>query len=445
MAALGGEFMIVGARSDFKGGCANQKERVRGAALEVWERLGWNVIPIRQDDQGKKPVVRWKRLQTARQSVRDVKEAFGLSRQFNGLAVILGAASGGLAVRDFDDPGDYHRWAADHPLLADRLPTSETGRGFHVFARVPEPFQCHADLREHGSEGEWKADAKHYVVLPPSWHHKRRRPYNWRVPYYLDDGIPLVDDPVRAGLLPAEALTERGGYKRRLQENKSSSITQGLSLFSCNHSLVTSDGEFPGWVLAWVRDVMRGYVPTGPGQRNDCLVRIAVGLRRMVEHMPSVLPLAESMLAEVWWPDARLVVTTKDLGASLGELRTALQWSKHPADAWLIDAMFEAHAIDPGRSEPGVGLLVRLMFVMWDRHGRGAFPLSYRTANRALGMDATPNAVRKRILGLAGRLGLFELADRGTPEGAGRNAAAKWRWTGPTDPDEVRSVAANLG
>jgi hypothetical protein len=65
-----------------------------------------------------------------------------------GLVIVLGAVSGGLAVRDFDQADAYRAWATSHPDLADSLATARTHRGFPVYGRLEQ--EAFADLGDGG-------------------------------------------------------------------------------------------------------------------------------------------------------------------------------------------------------------------------------------------------------------------------------------------------------
>jgi Bifunctional DNA primase/polymerase, N-terminal len=146
---------------------------------------GWSIIAVK----GKKAAGLWKPFQTRTADEPTLRRMF--ERQATGLAVILGPVSGGLACRDFDDAGAYHRWTAQHPDLAASVPTVKTARGFHVYFRGLEGFQTLGD-------GEYRADAGHYCLLPPS-RHPDGPTYTWLKPI-PDGNLPFLD-PVQAGLL----------------------------------------------------------------------------------------------------------------------------------------------------------------------------------------------------------------------------------------------------
>ncbi len=141
--------------------------------------LGLSVIPIPKG--AKQAETRWKCYQQKVASTRMLERWFSTNQQ--NVAVVCGAVSSGLTVRDFDSHESYRRWAIEYPEFAKSLPTVSTARGLHVWARtsrVPKFRQF--------SDGELRTD-KHYVVAPPSIHPAGSR-YSWAVP--LGNEIPVV-------------------------------------------------------------------------------------------------------------------------------------------------------------------------------------------------------------------------------------------------------------
>jgi len=158
------------------------------AALDYLQR-GWSVIRIHPGT--KKAAGRWGKYQKRRPTQAELGSWFGNGRGF-GLAVVLGAISGDLVVRDFDNATSYEAWATAFPDLARTLPTVATSRGRHVYFRA-------ADLKSRAvGDGEYRANGN-YVLLPPS-RHPSGAVYRWLVSP-PDGELPLVD-PVELGLLP---------------------------------------------------------------------------------------------------------------------------------------------------------------------------------------------------------------------------------------------------
>jgi hypothetical protein len=156
------------------------------AALDYHQR-GFTILPA----TGKRPKLQtWKEFQTARPSESVVRDWFTLP-DVTGIAVLLGNASGGLHCRDFDSAPAYYRWAGDHADLARILPTSQTGKGNHVFLRWETEAYAKYD------DGEYRGTRGHYIIAPPSLHPDGGK-YRWLIP--PANVIPLID-PSTVGLL----------------------------------------------------------------------------------------------------------------------------------------------------------------------------------------------------------------------------------------------------
>lgn len=105
-------------------------------AAKQYACLGWSLIPIKP--RTKTPACDWKRYQDARADEDQLCQWFneGVDRS---IAVVMGAVSGDLVCRDFDEMGEYERWAESHPALAKSLPTVATPRpGRHVYFRCSD-------------------------------------------------------------------------------------------------------------------------------------------------------------------------------------------------------------------------------------------------------------------------------------------------------------------
>src|SRR5260221_14563700 len=110
------------------------------AAAIAYACRGWSIIPTR----GKKAAGKWKQFQSAAPDEAMLRKLFA-ARQVDGLAVLLGSASGGLVARHFDSLSGYGFRAASHPPLATSLPTLATPRGRHLYLRGPEGFHGFGD------------------------------------------------------------------------------------------------------------------------------------------------------------------------------------------------------------------------------------------------------------------------------------------------------------
>ncbi len=158
-------------------------------ALEVSQNYHWSVIPVRD----KASSVKWEPYQERVPTEREIKEMFS-QKGITGLAVITGKVSGGLAVRDLDFPKAYDLWREKFPQEAEKFPTVQTGRGYHIWFRVPPDFLSYLKL----DDGEYRGDSKHYTLIPPSLHPSGKT-YEWKIPPSRE--IPFLQNPLLVGLL----------------------------------------------------------------------------------------------------------------------------------------------------------------------------------------------------------------------------------------------------
>jgi hypothetical protein len=330
------------------------------AALHYHER-GLCVIPVR----GKKARFDWKVCQKERPGDALLRNWFSRFPDVTGLAVVAGAVSGGLAIRDFDKAGAYESWAAGHPKLADRLPTVKTPRGYHVYFRSRSERFCTFE------DGELRGDAKHYTLLPPS-PHPSGAVYRWTVP--LPDGdLPRLD-PAKAGLCTTVDVGDDGCNT----ESPTPLEFSEFSVFS---------------VLHGAEAAIAATLPAGPGQRHRRLFDLA----RHLKAVPALRGLDAKALRPVvaeWHRRALPFVRTKSFVDSWAEFVDA--WARVRFAAGqdpLAEALGRAAA---GPTPPcaaalyGGGKIVLL--AGWCRElqllaGAGWFHLDVRTAGRLLGVD----------------------------------------------------------
>jgi len=233
--------------------------KIRNGLLDaalVYAARGWSIVPIRFDNGRKRGAVRWKRFQDIAPSAKLLTKWFGTGK-YPALGVILGPVSGNLACRDFDEAGAYSAWAAAHPQLARSLPTVRTHRGAHVYFTAPVgktlPF----------GDGELRG-ARSLCVLPPSPHPKGGA-YEWVVA--LGDCPPPAIEPEGAGMFgePVERTrTEENRRKPKQAEGNRRNSTQGAGG-------VKAEEE--------VELAIAATLPTGQGQRNRAVLRLARALK----------------------------------------------------------------------------------------------------------------------------------------------------------------------
>lgn len=132
------------------------------AAMYYVNELNLSVIPI---TKGKKnPAIPWKEYQERKPHQTELVDWFHQADYQIG--IVCGAVSGGLTVLDFETPQAYEGWAERHPVLAAATRTVETGKGIHVYLRLPETRgnqKLIPGLVETRGEGGM-------VLAPPSLH-----------------------------------------------------------------------------------------------------------------------------------------------------------------------------------------------------------------------------------------------------------------------------------
>jgi hypothetical protein len=301
--------------------------------------------------RGKKATSTYQRFQSVRPSNQQM---FGMFRMngVTGVAVIAGAVSGGLRVRDYDDRDAYTRWADAHPDLAATLPTARTARGYHVYFRsvdLPETVTKYGD-------GELRA-GNCYVVAPPSEHPDGGR-YEWVLP--PGDDVPLVPDPVGAGLVgpaPAAAPT-------------------------------------PTTVSPAVDAAIEKTIPVRHGQRNDLVFQFV----RRLKAIPDLDTTYDAMSSYIreWHRRALPYIRTKEFHETERTFFNAWDGAKTPlADDQFRTVVNRALAApDPEwytrfLQPDGARKLLKVCMALQEFHGGEQFYLSARKAAEVINVDPT--------------------------------------------------------
>ncbi len=350
------------------------------SALEYLRR-GWSVIPTK----GKKPACPWKQFQTRRASEAEIKKLFR-KPGVDGLAVVFGPVSGGIACRDFDDEASYEAWKRKYPKTAKLLPTVKTARGYHVYFLGPEGF------KDFGN-GEYRGDSGHYCLLPPS-RHPDGVTYKWVVPL-LDNDIPRID-PYKKGLMGGVGV----GDTQRTQRTQRTHVgvwTEGTtstvsSVFPVFPGISRNDQKV-------VQDAILASQPEKAGQRHQKVFALC----RHLKAIPSLANADNATLrpiVEEWHRRATPTIRTKPFSDTWVDFLSGWTKVKAPIGEGAIDEAFrEAKKWESWKKErqplkaanlypdePNVVLLAALCKVLQRRAGKETFFLDCRTAGRLLGV-----------------------------------------------------------
>lgn len=264
--------------------------------------LGWSLLPIHK--RSKVSVGSWKHRQSSRARLDEVLEWI---RDERGIGVVLGEISGGWVCRDFDDADAYRVWAAAHPRAAKSLPTSQTGRGFHVFAKSDSQVKT-----IKFADGELRSDGS-YVVIAPSVHPDGGN-YRWLTAPANHSPISVV----AAGLCQAWS----GGVASYVTE-RTEAISSGVSVLSvtCDKPVTVEHHEL---IMAAIDET----VPSGVGGRNDGLFKFARKIAGILGGQPSRSVLRKYAL--LWYHAAKPKIATLDPGVTIADLQHAIERVKKP-------------------------------------------------------------------------------------------------------------------
>lgn len=370
------------------------------AAVAYAER-GWSVLPLRGD---KRPAVRaWKSRQSERARPEDIAGWFGRLKTAKGVGVVLGAVSGNLAARDFDDERAYHRWAEAHPDLAATLPTVQTGRGFHVY------FRAESVKTKTLGDGELRGEGA-YMVLPPS-PHPSGIVYAWIVP--LPDGeLPEVD-PHAVGLSRSWIDAGDGGCATERTENtERTETTENTETTETTED--TEDTEAIGEVWSEktksaIDDAISRTLPLAFGNRNWHVFKLC----RALKSIPELAGINTSRVRVLkptvreWHTRGLANMLTKDFGTTWADFAYSWPRVRFPeGDDTLRRAVEAAEAATPPAwaredyTDPRMLLLASLCRELQRIAGEGVFFLSVRSGGEAVKADH--GVVNRWLHGLVG-------------------------------------------
>lgn len=317
-----------------KGNSSLARQILSHQAVSLRE-MGLSVLPIGAE---KRPTLQtWKHLQTAPANLETVRRWFSNPAAV-GIGIILGAISGDLVARDFDESDSYRRWADAFSDLAAQLPTAKTRRGYHVYARIPGCQFLPLD------DGELRAGGNHYVIAPPSILSEQSA-YSWVIPLNALETVPIlnVDQsgfghswrnalPSHDSLHPGD-LTERAeppeeyrGGLRNTEEDGSHSGGVSSDLLQLN-------------LADYIRRAISATCPKTEGQRNNCLFEFARWLKSRPEFADADASAMEPFLRQ-WYDQALPFVGTKDFDETRGDFIRSYRRVRFPKGQSPLDSAF---------------------------------------------------------------------------------------------------------
>jgi Bifunctional DNA primase/polymerase, N-terminal len=351
----------------------------------AYRQRGWSIIAVK----GKKSVGLWKPFQDEPADEKTLRRIFA-KPGITGLAVVCGAVSGDLAVRDFDQIDAYHDWAAAHPEEARICPTVRTSRGYHLYG------QLNKNVCTKFNNGELRASCGCYVLLPPSVH-PDGPVYSWLNP------LPSPSSP-----LPSLPLSLTGEWNTQATQaiQATQQPTQPMQLIAC---ATLAGTEF---ILATL--------PDGPGQRN----RKIWDLVRRLKALPNLdtSPAALKLIVEEWHRLALPFIATKNFDETWSDFKAAWLRPCTPFGASLEAAYKSAcqNPQSPIDDNPNIGVLAALCRNLSTRDG--TFYLAAGTVEKLFGVSRT---TALRWLQSLCFYGVIELTKTGTLKD---RQASEWRF-----------------
>ena len=296
----------------------NPKVPGRSAPLIDWALYyhGKGITVVKAYYRGKCPPKNgeWERFKTEEMTESKLHGFFGPGSSYSNISAITGPASGGLTVIDFDTSKVYEGWQKQNMELAEMLPTSKSGRGYHVFIR--------SDLTKDDTSSfdpiHIKADG--LVSLPPSMHKSGVR-YEWIIPL-----------PEKVSDLPL-----LNPYEMKLDH-----FTDGSDGIEGNDGKDGSEGvggrkreesfdDLSSKTKQKIEQAIEASLPKAYGQRYNLLFLFCRLLKKIDEIKEKTAEeLIEMGIPEMWHKRALHNIQTKSLTMTLIRFTNAWEDAKYP-------------------------------------------------------------------------------------------------------------------
>lgn len=374
---------------------------ITDAALR-YNDFGMCVLPLWP--RTKKPAVVWEQYQQTRPTEAQLIAWF--KDNDRGIAVVAGAVSGGLCCRDFDVAGVYERWADGNQALAKALPTVRTARGHHVC--------CRSERQSIEVQGDGEFRGNGITALPPT-RHETGKLYLWQVDLPGNvEKVPFLD-PVEVG------LAHRVG-------TQPPQPTQPPQAIGWEGSECEGESQFASLSL---EQIIASTLPTGPGQRNYCLFKLARGLRGHEDFKDADWPALRAVVQD-WHRRALPMIHTKDYVETEADFLRAWPRVRSPMGTDYLPMIRErammAQPLELAQAWGlgGSGFLIQLCYELQKDAGAGPFFLSTRDAGRLLHI---PHRTASRLLTALTHHNILEVVTKGA---AGTRRATTFRFLGET-------------
>ncbi len=365
-----------------------------------YARRGWSIVPVRFQNDPKRPAVRWKRYQQEPPSTKTLRRWFS-NGKYSGMSVVLGAVSGHLVCRDFDEEAAYERWKVEFPDLAATLATVRTGKGYHVY------FMAVVEKTGHFPDGELRGEGATCVV-PPS-PHPNGSTYEWLIAPSDENLLPL--DPETAGFIPQDCLPQKSTEEHRRAQKQAEAVRSKLSAKG------KREDELELAIISTL--------PKQPGQRNYQVFQLARALWG-ISSLADADPRSLEPVVRRWHSLALPHISTKPFEETWFDFLYAWPRVETPMRLNLLeDAMTRARENpipDLQYEQEEVRDLVALCRELQAMMGDQPFFLSCRTAGRLFDVD--PKIAWRWLFGLE-QDGWIETVARGD-----RHRATRFRYTG---------------